>query len=123
VGLRLSAAARVVGAFRTSIAAAKEPELLLKDGRSSRSPATPVPSVDARSVADWAARSRDVSPADLAWFLVVEGDALRALDHVLQGPDVVPACRGQFDELAAAARTQRRESAAIAARLAAVRRR
>jgi predicted Ser/Thr protein kinase len=103
VGLRLSAAARVADAYRAS-------------------PARPAAS-DARAVADTAARSRDVSPADLAWFLIVEGDALRALDHVLQGTDVVPAARAQFDEIAAAALSQRRDAPEIARRLAGVRRR
>ena len=123
VGLRLSAAARVVGAFRALVALEKEPELQLRDGRVSRSPATPVPSIDTRSIADLAARSRDGAPADLAWFLIVEGDALRALDHVLSGTEILPACRAQFDELAAAARSQRRDAAAIAARLGSARRR
>jgi hypothetical protein len=121
VGLRLSAAARVVAAFRKQAAAESEPELRLRDGRVLRSSAPPVPAVDARSIAELAARSRAVSALDLAWFLVVEGEPLGALDRALAGDEVTASCRPQIDEIAEAVLLQARENPEVARRLGAVR--
>jgi tRNA A-37 threonylcarbamoyl transferase component Bud32 len=73
VGLRLSSAAKVTTAYRTVVAAEKNPTVLLRDGRISTYAGTPVPAVHRDTIADYARRSRDVSESDVASFLLVDG--------------------------------------------------
>jgi tRNA A-37 threonylcarbamoyl transferase component Bud32 len=114
-GLRLSSAFKVVTRFRERLLHEKDPLLLLRDGRTSRSAATPIPSIRAESIVEIAAKAKDVADADLAWFLILEGEGLRALDFVIGGGGP------QLDDLAEAALAQPRNAREIATRLAAVR--
>lgn len=120
-GLRLSSAYRVVTRFRERLAVEKNPTLALVDGRISHSTATPLPAVRAESVVDLARKAKDVGDLDLAWFLILEGEGLRALDHVMASGEVRAECRAQLDELAEAALAQPRNAREIALKLAGVR--
>ena len=122
-GLRLSSAMKVVTRFRERVAHEKDPILVLRDGRMSRSTATPVPSIRAESIAQIASLAKDVAGTDLAWFLILEGEGLRALDHVIAGGEVRAESRAQLDDLAEAALSQPRNAREIALRLAVVRER
>ena len=68
-----------------------------------------------------ARKAKDVAGSDLAWFLILEGDALKALDHVFASGEVRNECRPQFDDLAEAAMAQPKDAREIALRLAVAR--
>ena len=121
VGLKLSAAAKVTSQYRTLIAADRSPTIKLRDGRITAYAFTPVPSVHADTIVDVARRSRDVGPLDLAFFLIVDGDARAALEQVFVGRDVRPDCKAHLDDLVESALAQKRDAREIAERLALVR--
>jgi tRNA A-37 threonylcarbamoyl transferase component Bud32 len=75
----------------------------------------------AEAVVASARKAKDVVDADLAWFLILEGEALRALDHVFVSGEVRPECRAQLDDLAEAAMAQPKDAREIAVRLAVAR--
>jgi predicted Ser/Thr protein kinase len=62
--------------------------------------------------------ARDVAAADLAWFHILQGEGLRAVELAVRAD-----CRDQLDELAEAALSQPRDARAIATKLALVRER
>jgi tRNA A-37 threonylcarbamoyl transferase component Bud32 len=99
VGLKLSSAAKVAAQYRAASA--------------------PLALAPAEAIVDAARRSTEVSPLDLAWFLIVDGDARAALDYVLAGREVRPECRGHLEDLVESALAQRRDAREIAERLAA----
>src|SRR6185503_990305 len=90
VGLKLSSAAKVTSQYRAVVAAEKSPAVKLRDGRVSFYAGTPVPSVHADTIVDYARRSREITDVDLAFFLLVDGDARAALDCAFSGRDVRP---------------------------------
>ncbi|HYF01143.1 MAG TPA: serine/threonine-protein kinase [Planctomycetota bacterium] len=118
VGLRLSSAFRVLTRFRALAAHEANPAFRLRDGRLAQG--APVAALAADSILEVARKSPDHSDLDAAWFLILEGAPLRALDYVLAGADVRPSCRAQLDDLAEALLTQRRDVRPIADRLQAV---
>jgi tRNA A-37 threonylcarbamoyl transferase component Bud32 len=75
----------------------------------------------AEAVVAAARKAKDVADADLAWFLILEGEALKALDQVFASGEVKAECRGLLDELAEAAMAQPKDAREIAVRLAAAR--
>jgi hypothetical protein len=121
VGLKLSSAAKVTAAYRTAVAAEKSPTVRLRDGRITSYAGTPVPSVHAETIVDYARRSREVTELDLAWFLLVDGEARAALDRVFAGRDVRPEFRGCLEDIVETALAQKRDAREIVERLAAVR--
>ncbi len=120
-GLKLSSAHKVISQFRAVIAREKSPTLRLKDGHVSRLPLTPIPGIEAASIADYARKGRDVSELDLAWFLLIEGEPLAALDHAIQGHEVRPEVYAHLDDLVEMALAQAKGSPEVARKLAAVR--
>src|SRR5579862_254605 len=118
IGLKLSSAAKVTSQYRSLVSADKSPTIKLRDGRLTSSAFIPVPSVHADSIVDYARRSRDVSPLDLACFLIVDGDARAALEHIFSGREVRPECRAHLDDLLESVLAQKRDSREIAERLA-----
>jgi serine/threonine protein kinase len=120
VGLKLSAAAKVASQYRTVVAAEKAPTIKLRDGRISSYAFTPVPSVHADSIVEYARKSREITPLDLAFFLIVDGESRAALDQVLSGRDVRPECRAHLDDLVESMLAQKRDTREIAERLVAV---
>ena len=121
VGLKLSAAAKVTSQYRTLVAAERTPSIKLRDGRLTSYAFTPVPAVHADTIVDVARRSRDVSSLDLAFFLIVDGDARSALDLVFSGRDARPDYKAHLDDLVESALAQKRDAREIAERLALVR--
>jgi serine/threonine-protein kinase len=117
VGQKISSAFRVVTQFRAVMAAEKHPSLRLRDGRSSSYAFTPLPALDAPSIVEYARRSQGVTELDLAFFLLVDGEAKLALDHVIQGREIRPECRGALDELVEGALSQTRDGHEIVERL------
>ncbi len=75
----------------------------------------------AEQVVATARKAKDVAASDLAWFLILEGEALRALDHVIAAGEVRSECRPQLDDLAEAAMAQPKDAREIALRLAVAR--
>jgi tRNA A-37 threonylcarbamoyl transferase component Bud32 len=120
-GLKLSSAAKVATQYRAVIAAEKPLAIRLRDGRPAPSAAAPLAAVHADSIVDYARRGHDVGPLDLAWFLIVDGDARAALDYVLAGREVRPECRPHLDDLVESALAQKHDAREIAERLAPVR--
>jgi tRNA A-37 threonylcarbamoyl transferase component Bud32 len=120
VGLRLSSAAKVAAQYRAVVAAEKSPTIKLRDGRLTAAASTPLAAVHADTVVDYARRSREVTPLDVACFLIVDGDARAALDQVFAGRDVRPECRAHLDDLVESSLAQRRDAHEIAERLAQV---
>ena len=121
VGLKLSCAAKVTSQYRMIVAAEKSPALKLRDGRLSFYAGTPVPSVHADSIVDYAHRSREVTDLDLAFFLLVDGDGRAAIDRAFAGRDLRPEFRAHLEDLVETALAQKRDAREIAERLAAVR--
>jgi tRNA A-37 threonylcarbamoyl transferase component Bud32 len=121
VGLKLSCAAKVASQYRAIIAAEKSPALKLRDGRVSFYAGTPVPSVHGDSIVDYARRSREVTELDLAFFLLVDGDARAAIERAFSGRDVRPEFRAHLEDLIETALAQKRDAREIADRLAGVR--
>jgi hypothetical protein len=64
-----------------------------------------------------ALRSRDVSPLDLAFFFLTDGEVLAALDAAFDGPHVRPECRPCIDEIVELALAHERDGRAAAERL------
>jgi serine/threonine protein kinase len=120
VGLKLSAAAKVASQYRTLVAAEKTPMIKLRDGRLTTYAFTPVPVVHSDSIVDYARRSREVDELDLAFFLIVDGDARAALEHVFSGREPRPECRAHLDDLLDSVLAQKRDAHEIAERLAQV---
>jgi hypothetical protein len=118
VGLKLSSAAKVTSQYRSVVAAERSPAVKLRDGRISFYAGTPVPSVHADTIVDYARRSREVTELDLAFFLLVDGDARAALDHVLSGRDIRPEFRAHLEDIVETALAQKRDAREIAERLA-----
>jgi len=118
VGLKLSSAAKVASQYRTLVAAEKNPTIKLRDGRLTSYAFTPVPAIHADSIVDYARRSREVGELDLAFFLIVDGEARAALEHVFSGRDVRPECRAHLDDLIDSVLAQKRDAHEIAERLA-----
>ena len=118
VGLKLSSAAKVASQYRTVVAAEKSPAIKLRDGRVSSYAFTPVPAVHADTIVEYARKSREVGDLDLAFFLLVDGEARAALDHVMIGRDVRPECRSHLDDIVETALAQKRDAREIAERLA-----
>ncbi|MBI3856340.1 MAG: protein kinase, partial [Planctomycetes bacterium] len=118
VGLKLSAAAKVTSQYRTVVAGEKSPAVKLRDGRVSFYAGTPVPSVHADTIVEYARRSREVGDLDLAFFLLVDGDARGALERALSGREVRPEFRPHLDDIAETALAQKRDAREIAERLA-----
>ena len=110
-----------VAEYRTLIAADRSPTIKLRDGRITAYAFTPVPSVHADTIVDVARRSRDVGPLDLAFFLIVDGDARAALEQVFVGREVRSDCKAHLDDLVESALAQKRDAREIAERLALVR--
>jgi predicted Ser/Thr protein kinase len=121
VGLKLSAAAKVTSQYRALIAADRSPTIKLRDGRITAYAFTPISSVHSDTIVDVARRSRDVVPLDLAFFLIVDGDARAALEQVFAGRDVRPECKAHLEDLVESALAQKRDAREIAERLALVR--
>jgi len=121
VGLKLSAAAKVTSQYRALIAAERSPTIKLRDGRITAYAFTPVPAVHADTIVEVARRSREVGALDLAFFLIVDGDARAALDQIFTSRDVRPDCKAHLDDLVEAALSQKRDAREIAASLALVR--
>ena len=121
VGLKLSSAAKVASQYRTAVAQEKNPSLRLRDGRLSSYAFTPVPSVQADSIVEYARRSPEVTELDLAFFLLIDGEALSALDHILIGRELRPECRAHAEDLVESALLQKRDAREIQERLASVR--
>ena len=82
--------------------------------------ATPLPSVHADSIVDYARRSREVGELDLAFFLIVDGEARAALEHVFSGRELRPECRAHLEDLLDSVLVQKRDAHEIAERLAQV---
>jgi serine/threonine protein kinase len=120
VGLKLSAAAKVASQYRTLVAAEQTPTIKLRDGRLTTYALTPLSSVHADSIVDYARRSREVGELDLAFFLIVDGDARAALEHVLSGRELRPECRAHLEDLLDSVLVQKRDAREIAERLAQV---
>ncbi|HLY75555.1 MAG TPA: hypothetical protein VKU80_15650, partial [Planctomycetota bacterium] len=120
VGLKLSAAAKVASQYRTLVATEKTPLIKLRDGRLTTYAFTPVPVVHAESIVDYARRSAEVSELDLAFFLIVDGEARAALEHVFFGRELRPECRAHLDDLLDSVLAQKRDAHEIAERLAQV---
>ena len=118
-GLKLSAAAKVVAQYRAA-AAEKTPEIKLRDGRLASAAQAPLSAVPPDTIVDVARRSREVTELDLACFLIVDGDARAALEHVFAGRDVRPECRAHLEDLVESALIQRRDAREIAERIAQV---
>ena len=121
VGMKLSAAFKVVSQYRAVIAAEKKPVLRLRDGRTTFYAFTALPALHARSVVDYARKSREVSNLDLAFFRLIDGDAFASLDHVLAGKEIRPEARPYLDEIVEAVLAQGTDRATLAARLEPVR--
>jgi tRNA A-37 threonylcarbamoyl transferase component Bud32 len=117
VGQKISSAFRVVTQFRAVIAAEKHPALRLRDGRLSSYAFTPLPALDASSIVEYARRSPEVNELDLAFFLLVDGEGKQALDHVIQGREIRPECRGALEDLVEGALSQARDAHEIVERL------
>jgi len=120
VGLKLSAAAKVASQYRSQVAAEKTPTIKLRDGRLTTYAFTPLPSVHADSIVDYARRSREVGELDLAFFLIVDGEARAALEHVFSGRELRPECRAHLEDLLDSVLVQKRDAHEIAERLAQV---
>jgi serine/threonine protein kinase len=120
VGLKLSSAAKVTAHYRAIIAAEKQPALKLRDGRVSSYAFTPVPAIHADTIVEYARKSREVSGLDIVFFLLVDGEARSAIDHVVLGRDIRPECRPHLDDLVESALAQERDCREIADRLASV---
>jgi tRNA A-37 threonylcarbamoyl transferase component Bud32 len=120
VGLKLSAAAKVTSQFRLLVAAEKTPTIKLRDGRLTSYAFTPVPAVHADSIVEYARRGHEVGELDLALFLIVDGDARAALEHVFSGRELRPECRAHLDDLVDSALAQKRDAHEIVERLAQV---
>ncbi|HZE96826.1 MAG TPA: serine/threonine-protein kinase [Planctomycetota bacterium] len=120
VGLKLSSAAKVASQYRTLVSADKAPTIKLRDGRISAYALTPLASVHADTIVDYARRSREVGPLDLAFFLIVDGEAKTALDHVFSGREIRPDCRPHLDDLVESMLAQKHDAREIAERLAAL---
>jgi predicted Ser/Thr protein kinase len=118
VGLKLSSAAKVASQYRAIVASEKSPAIKLRDGRVSAYAFTPVPAVHADTIVEYARKSREVGDLDLAFFLLVDGEARAALDHVMIGRDVRPECRAHLDDIVETALAQKRDGREIAERLA-----
>jgi hypothetical protein len=121
VGLKLSSAAKVTSHYRSIVAAEKSPAVKLRDGRVSFYAGTPVPSVHSDTIVEYARRSREVTEVDLAFFLLVDGDARAALDRMISGRDIRPEFRAHLDDVVDTALVQKRDAREIAERLASVR--
>jgi serine/threonine-protein kinase len=106
LGLKLSAALRVVAQFRASVAADPRPRLKLRDGRPTSYAWTPLPALHADSIAEYARRGRDVTELDLVLFRLVDGDARGALEQALRGGAIPPECRPWLEDLVEAALAQ-----------------
>ena len=119
--VKLSAALKVVSQYRSVVAAERQPALRLRDGRVTSYAFTPLPAVHAESIVEYARKGRDITELDLACFLLVDGEARLALDHVILGRDVRPECRPALDDLVETALAQTREAREIAERLASIR--
>jgi tRNA A-37 threonylcarbamoyl transferase component Bud32 len=117
VGLRLSAAAKVVNQFRAGLAADPNPAVLRRDGRPGDPATTPLADVSAATVVAYASRGRQVSTLDLVWFLLGDGEALGALDLALPAGIPRPECRPHLDEILQAALSQSRDAREIRARV------
>ena len=120
MGQKLSAAAKVASQYNRIVKAERSPTIKLRDGRLTSYAFTPVSSVHADSIVDYARRSREVGALDLAFFLIVDGDARGALEQVFAGREVRPECRAHLDDLVESALAQKRDANEIAARLAQV---
>lgn len=94
LGLKLSAALRVVTQFRAALAAEPRPRLKRRDGHPAGPGPTPLAAFHADSIAEVARRAADVSELDLVLFRLVDGDARGALEQALRsgaaGPEVRP---------------------------------
>jgi tRNA A-37 threonylcarbamoyl transferase component Bud32 len=112
IGLRLSAAYKVVTQFRAIIATERQPALKLRDGRTTPYPFTPVPSIAAESVVEYARKNRELGELDVACFYLLEGEGLRAVDSVLR-----PECRPHLEDLVDALLSQAKDVREIALRL------
>ncbi len=114
IGFRLSSAYKVVTQFRAIIATERQPALRLRDGRVTPYPFTPVPSIEAGSIVEYARKSRELSELDVACFYLAEGEGLLALDPALR-----PECRPHFEDLVDALLSQAKDVREIALRLSA----
>jgi serine/threonine-protein kinase len=118
---KLLAAQKVVAQYRAVVASERQPALRLRDGRITSYAFTPLAAVHADSIVEFAHKSREVSELDLAYFLLVDGEARAALDHILLGRDIRPECRGALDDLVETALAQGRDAREIAERLSTAR--
>ncbi|HXG59837.1 MAG TPA: protein kinase [Planctomycetota bacterium] len=120
LGLKLSAALRVVARFRAAADADPRPRLRLRDGRPASSGASPTAALHADSIAEYARRAPDVTELDLVLFRLVDGDARGALEEALRRGAPGPEIRPWLGELVEAALAQG-APAELLERLAAVR--
>jgi tRNA A-37 threonylcarbamoyl transferase component Bud32 len=118
---KLATALRVVSQYRTVVAAERQPALRLRDGRVTSYAFTPLSAVHAETIVEYARKGRDITELDLAHFLLVDGEARLALDHVILGRDIRPECRPALDDLVETALAQTRDAREIAERLTTVR--
>ncbi len=120
LGARLAAAFEVANQFRAALS--REPSTALKargGGTLSWAPGTPLPLASAHpdSIVAAARKSREVTPMDLVFFLLTEGEVLAALDLAIEGADLRPECRPHLDEIVELALAQERDARAAAERL------
>ncbi|MFN3484909.1 MAG: hypothetical protein ACK44W_05435, partial [Planctomycetota bacterium] len=106
LGLKLSAALRVITQFRAALAAEPRPRLQRRDGRPAPPGATPLAALHTDSIAEIARRGPDVSELDLVLFRLVDGDARGALEQALRSGAVPPEVRPWLGELVEGALAQ-----------------
>ena len=116
-GLMVAAASKVATEYRALVAAGDTPTINLLDGRVSAYAYTPLPAVRADSVVAYAAKSPAVSNLDLAFFLLIDGKGLAALDRVIEGKDVRPESEPYFEDILASVRAQGHDPSDVNARM------
>ncbi len=122
---RLVSAQRVVSQFQTSVSLAKDPVILkMRSGIMVRHVPPGLPRADdvvAEQIILLARQRGLLSARDVAFFLLIDGEALMALDHVIDGRAIHPDCKPHLDEIVNLALAQKRDGLEIAKRLFLVR--
>jgi predicted Ser/Thr protein kinase len=121
VGMKLSIALKVVGQYRAVVATERQPAVRLRDGRVTSYAFAPLPAIHAETIVEYSRKGREITELDLAIFLLVDGEAKSALDHILLGREIRPECRGSLDDLVETALAQTRDARDIVDRLLTVR--
>jgi serine/threonine protein kinase len=117
---QIVASSKVVEEFRRLLAADRPATIKLRDGKTEPYYRASPPYLDAIHVDEILARTKtaaQITASDLVYFLLSDGEALLALDHLVEKREIRPECREALDFLVDTALAQKKDAKAVAEKL------